>query len=142
MRYVCTIIICFSFIGCSQKRPMIDKPTIDKRLISFKDIFLSDVDSVLRLPQHLQDAIFSGKMNLAIDTVLFKNGEIYVSCISMATGCTDYTGNITYSNDTIKLGLINLSGVVCTEQDCHRFTYRISNPEDKKYVILKPTRSI
>ena len=66
------------------------------------------------------------------------NREIYISCLTMATGCADYTGNIAYTKDTIKLELINLSGVVCTEQNCHRFIYHISNPENKRYVILKP----
>ena len=133
MRYLFTIVISFFITGCSDKQP-----AIDDRLISFKNIFVSDVDSVLNLPKRTQDAIFSGKMNPLIDTVLFKNGEIYIASLSMATGCADYTGNIKFIKDTIKLELINLGDEVCTEQNCHRFIYRISNPENKRYVILKP----
>jgi hypothetical protein len=133
MRYLFTIVISFFITGCSHKQP-----AIDERLISFDNKFVSDVDSVLRLPKRTQDAIFSGNMNSLIDTAFFKNREIYISCLSMATGCADYTGNIKYIKDTIKLELINLGDVVCTEQNCHRFIYRISNPENKRYVILKP----
>lgn len=120
-------------MGCFQKHP-----SIDKRLISLKKRFLSDVDSVLKLPRRTKDAIFGSKANSVTDTVLFKNRKIYISCVSMATGCADYTGNITYAKDTIRLELINLSGEVCTELNCYRFIYRISNPENKRYVILKP----
>lgn len=133
MRYLFTIVISIFITGCSDKRPV-----INEKLIFFKNIFVSDVDSVLRLPKHTQDAIFSGKMNSLIDTTLFKNKEIYISCLSMATGCANYTGNIKYIKDTIKLELINLDDVVCTEQNCYRFIFRISNPENKLYVILKP----
>jgi hypothetical protein len=135
MRYFFTVIMGIFFVGCAQKQP-----PIDKRLLSFKNIFLSDVDSVLRFPKQTQDIIFSRRMNPAIDTILYKNGEIYISCISMATGCADYTGNITYKNDTIQLELINLNGLMCPEKNCHRFIYRISNPENKRYVILKPLK--
>jgi len=133
MKHLFTIVTFFFIVGCSQQ-----EPSIDKRLISFKNIFVSDVDSVLRLPKRTQDAIFSGEINLAIDTIWFKSREIYISCLSMAAGCADYTGNIAYTDDTIKLKLINLCGEVCTEQNCHRFIYRISNPDNKRYVIQKP----
>jgi hypothetical protein len=120
-------------VGCSHRQP-----SINKRLISFKNIFLFDVDSVLKLPKRTQKAIFSEKINVGIDTVLFKNREIYISCLSMVSGCADYTGNIFIKNDTIKLQLVNLSGVVCSEQNCQRLIYRISNAENKRFVILKP----
>lgn len=113
-------------------------PTVNPKLLYFKIEGFADADSVFKLPENIRRGIHDKFINAATDTVVYGKSAIYIWCSTMAAACSKYTGNISMNKDTIRLELINVGGVVCTEQNCYRLFYKIDNPSLDSFIIVKP----
>jgi hypothetical protein len=71
------------------------------------------------------------------DTILYDNGQIYVSYLSIVNGCGQYTGDIEIRSDSLFLKLVDVVGIACTEERCDRLVYRIKNKDNKEYKMIK-----
>ncbi|MFM7857268.1 MAG: hypothetical protein ACKO96_36450 [Flammeovirgaceae bacterium] len=109
--------------------------TRHEKLISFSDIFVMEIDSLLTLDSTLQQSVYSDKFSDKTDTIQFSDNEIYISYLGITNGCAQYNGDIQFKGDTIILDLINKGYYVCTSETCDRIKFRIKNEGDKKYVI-------
>ena len=124
------------FVSCGQNNSKhIAEP--NRRLANFKIYLVYTVDSLELLDSKVNQAINSKEFNSKTDTIKYINDKIYISFLTTATGCANYTGDIKFTQDTIKLLLINKLETVCSEQDCYRLVYEIENKNNKKYIIAK-----
>jgi len=131
-----TILILIGFLtSCGTKSKTEFIP--HERLISFNDIFVMEVDSLLTLDSILQQSIYSDKFSDKTDTIQFNDNEIYISYLGITNGCAQYAGDIQFKGDTIILELINKGDYVCTSETCDRIKFRIKNEGNKKYIIKK-----
>ena len=139
MKKIILVIILFTTFNCRVKTAIKNnKYSIDSRLLHFKITYVSDIDSVLKLPTAVQKSIFDSVFNLTTDTVIYGKTTTYVSCLTLLTGCAEYGGNIAISNDTLNLKVINTNGISCTETNCYRVIYEIDNPTLNQFYIFKP----
>ena len=107
------------------------------RLLSFQSKLIYTVDDLEKLDNNVYQGIRSDNFNSKTDTVKYFKGEIYISYLRTTSGCSEYTGDIQFNKDTIKLLVINASDIVCSEENAWRVVYEIENKDNKKYVIQK-----
>ncbi len=62
---------------------------------------------------------------------------LQISYVLDVNACSEFVGNIDISNDTIRLMIQDISEVQCASASIERFTFVITNPENKKYIILR-----
>jgi hypothetical protein len=127
------LILFFYLFGCSYNRE-----AINERLIDFNYRYISDSDSIYNLKKCERDKILNDFVSPKYDTIIYKDNEIYISFLTMATGCSKYKGNVSFSKDTIQLSIFNTSDESCSEQNCYRLFYKVSNPDNRKFIIKKP----
>ena len=127
-----------SFCCCKGKTEKEVSLSTNSKVLDFKIKFVADADSVLRMDKNKRNSIYGKLINKTTDTVIYGKGAVYISCLTMATGCAEYTGNITFQKDTLYLELLNKGKQVCTEQNCYHLFYKIENPALDSFVIIKP----
>ncbi len=130
---ILTLIVFLSSCGAKTKTEFIPH----EKLISFSDIFVMEIDSLLTLDSTVQQSIYSDKFSDKTDTIQFRDNEIYISYLGITNGCAHYAGDIQFKEDTIILDLINKGDYVCTSETCDRIKFKIRNEGDKKYIIKK-----
>lgn len=109
----------------------------NKRLLNSRSKFTYGADSVERLDSNVYNGITAQSLNKKTDTIIYRNNEIYISCLKITNGCSEYVGDIQFDKDTLKLIVINTSDRVCSESNIWRITYRIANSLNKRYIIKK-----
>lgn len=133
------LLVLILFASCKPKEKEAERKIHD-RLISFKDSTIMDMDelvSMMSSDTNFIKKVYAENFNEQTDMIEYRNGEISISYLSIVNGCAEYGGNLEFNKDTIFLKLDNLNDIVCTEQRCDRLIYKISNPENKKYIIKK-----
>ena len=103
-----------------------------RRLLTSKIAFVASSDD-----EDLGNKKLYPLLNDTTDTVKYENNRIYVSCVSVLTGCAKYRSDIAVVADTIFLLNEMIPGESCTEQNFYRTTYVIENNENKRYVFVK-----
>jgi RNA processing factor Prp31 len=105
MRLTILFTIILLVTSCGTKKKNEFKP--NDRLISFSDKLLMEMDSLLKLDSSFRQSIYSDKFNEKTDTIRYDGNQIYISYLSIVTGCADYAGDIQFKGDSIILDLIN-----------------------------------
>ena len=105
--------------------------------MAFSAKLVYTIDSLEKLDNKIYQAISSSDFNSKTDTIVYLKNKIYISFLRNATGCADYVGNVKINKDTLKLLFINISDVVCSEENTWRLVYEIKNADNKKYIIAK-----
>ena len=67
---------------------------------------------------------------------LYQNDTIVVSTLMEVNSCGESIGDIKISHDTLYLLTKNVANEVCTSVVFKKFTYFISNPGNKQYIIV------
>jgi hypothetical protein len=106
-------------------------------LLDFKSTTAFEIDELIESGEQLLDAIYSDKFVAMTDTIIFKDGMIYISYLSIVNDCGNYAGDIEIKSDSIILQLIDTVGLSCTGQRCDRLIFKIKNSENRKYKIKK-----
>jgi hypothetical protein len=109
----------------------------NKKLLSSQSKFTYGADDVEKLDSAIYNGIASYSLNKKTDTIKYLKGEIYISCLRITSGCSEYIGDIQFNKDTIKLITINTSDTVCSESNVWRIIYKIANKDNKRYIIKK-----
>jgi len=115
-------------------------PAVQKndKLISFKSIRIMDMDKLVSKSQkefqRLQDNVSFHKET---DTILYLKDTLYISYLTCVNASGYYDNNIEFHNDSLILKTINLSKFSCMCERIDRFIYKIYNPDNKKFLIVK-----
>jgi hypothetical protein len=134
------IIISFFLLtlsSCNKNKPEKIEFKPNDRLIDFDMGLVLNQDDIIQLKQSEYELINSKKFNPKTDTIKYKDREISVSYLTFTKGCAEYGGDIKIKEDSIYLELIHTNGIVCGEEVCDRVKFRIRNPENRKYKIIK-----
>ena len=104
-----------------------------ERLLTFKSKFISDVNDVT------DDLYFNNPESFFQNnyTETYLNDTLIVSYLIDINACSQFIGNIEILNDTIKLITKDIAEEQCASASIERFTFMITNPENKKYTIVK-----
>lgn len=140
MKQLLTLTILFLVITFSCRQPdttSTDKIEKDKRLLTYNAKMIYTVDSLEKLDNKIYQAIVSSAFNSKTDTIGYLKNKIRISYLRNAAGCAHYVGDIKINKDTLKLLLINTSGIVCTEENTSRVVYEIENKDNRKYIVEK-----
>lgn len=139
--YIFTIIVLGSCTNKNDESISIsENPKSQKHadLIYFSSKFEMGMDELFEIPeieyQRLTDRV---SFHSETDTVLFLKDTLYISYLTYVNACAAYAGDIKFSSDTLFLTAINIKGEECTSGNIDRFVYKIFNPENKKYHIVK-----
>jgi hypothetical protein len=119
-------------MSCKSTKEELHKP--NERLLYFSTKTIMEID---QLNDDEYYSINSDEFNDKTDTIRFTNDEIYISYLSLVTGCANYSGDMQIKGDSIILDPFNTNDIVCTEQSCDRVVFRIKNKGNKKYKIKK-----
>jgi hypothetical protein len=122
--------ILVSVLSYSCKQPSSttsNKVKKDNCLLTFTAKMIYTVDSLEKLDNKLYQAISSSDFNSKTDTIFYLKNKIHISYLKNAEGCADYVGDIKINKDTLKLLFINISVVVCAEENTWRLVYEIQN---------------
>lgn len=71
------------------------------------------------------------------DTIKYRKDTLYVSYLTYVNACAGYSGDIEIRNDSLILKANIVSDEVCSSGRIDRFIYKIHNPDNKKYKIIK-----
>ena len=130
-------LILFIVLSCKSERKKI-VATKNKDIIEFRATNFLQSSQLTKLDSTTFNSLLhSDTLNKLTDTIKYTDKEIYISFLTLANGCGTYTGDILFSDDTLKLKLISTSSIVCTEENCDRVVYRIKRHDNKKYKIIK-----
>ncbi len=133
-----TVLVSALTCSCNQPTSRASKQLKkDKSLLTFTAKMVYTVDSLGKLDNKIYQAISSSDFNSKTDTIVYLKNKIHISFLRNAAGCADYVGNVKIYKDTLKLLFINVSGVVCSEENTWRLVYEIKNTDNKKYIIAK-----
>ena len=113
------IILLLILFGCSKKQP-------NEKLLAFQSTFLTEEngsDEYRKIEKLL-------KSKIKVDYI---NDIIVASKIVETNSCGKYSGDLDIRQDTIVLVYKLSSNEICGSGALDRFTYIISNPENKKY---------
>lgn len=140
MNYLMNKISCFwvlwiSVVACSLNSN--DSYVSHERLVDFSSNTVWTMTELTGFDEQTWKALGSKEFNSETDTLLFEEGEIYISYLSLVNGCAQYAGNLDIADDTINLKLVNIADVACTELRCDRLKFVIENIANKSYVIVK-----
>lgn len=109
----------------------------NEKLIDFDIQTVMTMDDIFELSDDESEKLHSDKFNPKTDTIIYKKNEIYITYLALTNGCAKYGGDLEIKNDTILLKLININDTECTEQSGDRVRFRIKNPENKRYTVIK-----
>ena len=130
------ILVLFSIVflttSCQKRKEEPRKP--NERLQFFSTKTVKEID---QLTEDEYYDINSEEFNVKTDTIEFSNDQIYISYLSLVTGCANYSGDIQIKGDSIILDPFNTLDYVCTEQSCDRVIFKIENKGNKRYNIKK-----
>lgn len=109
-----------------------------EQLISFNSQFIMDMDEIFDRPEREYQRL-TDEFNFypETDTIKYKNDTIYISYLTYVNACAKYSGNIEMRNDTLILKAKNILEEECASGRIDRFIYKIYNPDNKKYTIVK-----
>lgn len=131
---VCMIIYTMVVFSCSNQEPI----KKHDQLISFKSLFIMDMEDIFERPeteyQKLTDNI---NFYPETDTIKYFKDTIYISYLTYVNACADYSGDIEIRNDSLILKAKNILGQECASGRIDRFTYKIYNPDNKNFTIIK-----
>jgi hypothetical protein len=122
-----------SCLGKSEKKEI----KINERIKSFNIETYLSADDMHKIKESEYKRIWSNKFDKISDTILYKKDEIYISYLTLTNGCANYVGDINLIHDSLYIKLINTRDYVCTEQGIDRVRFRINNPYNNKYTIVK-----
>ena len=71
------------------------------------------------------------------DTIHYMTDTLYISYLTCVNACGSYDGNIEFHNDSLVLKAIDIGEISCYSEKIDRFIYKIYNPGNKKYKIIK-----
>jgi hypothetical protein len=108
-----------------------------ERLAEFRSWTVMGMDDLARASEQTYLQIESEQFNPETDTILYNNNSIYISCLSIVNGCGRYSGDIQMRSDSIFLNLVTVVEFACARERCDRLVYKIDNPENRKYKIIK-----
>ena len=130
--YFLTAII---FVSCKDKVPeetLIDYKPNDK-VLAFKIAKILNYE----YPENRPDSLFKKNFDPKTDTIKYTEKEIYISYLTGLTGCVKYAGDVEIKKDSLLLKLVPINNISCTELDIARIVFRIKNPENINYKIVK-----
>lgn len=109
-----------------------------EQLIYFKSQFVIDMDEIFDRPETEYQRL-TDNLNFypETDTIKYENDTIFISYLTYVNACAKYSGDIEIKNDTLILKATNVLEEECTSGRIDRFTYKIYNPDNKKYTIIK-----
>lgn len=125
MKNTCVIIMILFIVSCSEK------PKINSNLLGFNREFI--MENGIETEPYFKDKKKFLKKYLKITSI---NDTLFISTVKHVNTCEKFIGDITISNDTIKLLTIPVGGETCTSESLYRCDYKLLIAKDKNYKIF------
>ena len=133
-------IMCSCTNNSDKKKETHNLPKIQKneRLISFRcKLVMNSEEMSSKSDKEFQQLIDHVNFHGETDTIRYSTDTLYISYLTSVNACASYDGNIEFHNDSLILKAINIGDIVCLSEEIDRFIYKIYNPENKKYIIIR-----
>lgn len=133
-------IMCSCTNNSEKKKETHSLPQIQKneKLISFRCKFVMNSEEMSsKSDKEFQQLIDHVNFYIETDTIHYRTDTLYISYLNCVNACGSYDGNIEFHNDSLFLKAIDIGEISCCSERIDRFIYKIYNPDNKKYKIIK-----